>query len=153
MKKSFLLSLALMLYMVIGTFAMSAQSAVKWTSTVKMTSQNMGVVTIVANIDKGWHMYGFNQSPDGPVSTTVSITAPKGVKFTDKLSYSPAPLSVKDDMFGCDVTYWENSVTFTRHFKLSKVKEPKVTFSFNYMVCNDSNCQPPTTEEVHVILK
>lgn len=153
MKKSFLLSLALMLAMVMGTFAMNAQSAVKWTSSVKMTSANEGIITIVANIDEGWHMYGFNQSPDGPVSTSVSVTAPKGVKFTDKLGYTPAPKSVQDDMFGCEVTYWENKVTFSRHFKLSKVKEPKVTFSINYMVCNDTNCQPPMTEDIQLVLK
>lgn len=153
MKKSFLLSLAFVLAMVMGTFTMNAQSTVKWTSSVKMTSKNEGVITLVANIENGWHLYGFNQNPDGPVSTTVTISAPKGVKFTDKLSYSPAPISMQDDMFGCDVTYWENKVTFTRHFKLSKVKEPKVTFSINYMTCNDSNCQPPKTDEIQVVLK
>lgn len=148
-----MLKAMLMIMMLAGALSMSAQSPVKWTSSVKMTAKSEGIVAITGTIEKGWHVYGFNQNGDGPISTTVTVSSPKGVKFTEALKYSPNPVSVDDEMFGCKVTYWEDKVTFTRKFKLNKVKEPKVSFDIYYMACNDSNCQPPTTETLTVTLK
>lgn len=155
MKKSFLLSAALFVVMVLSSLSVCAQDAVKWSSSVKMNSKTEGVITIVGTIEKGWHVYGFNQNPDGPVSTEVKVSAPSSVKFKGTLKYAPKPVSVMDDMFGINVTYWENKVTFTRKFKLDKVEKtaPVATFSITYMACNDSNCQPPKTEDIKVTLK
>ncbi len=155
MKKSFLLSAALFVVMVLTSFSVCAQDAVKWSASVKMNSKTEGTITITGNIEKGWHVYGFNQNPDGPVSTEVKISAPTSVKFKDKLTFAPKPVSVMDDMFGVNVDYWENKVTFSRKFKINKgVKTaPVVTFSITYMACNDSNCQPPKTEDIKVTLQ
>lgn len=155
MKKSFLLSAALFVVMVLSSISVCAQDAVKWSASVKMNSKTEGVITVVGNIEKGWHVYGFNQNPDGPVSTEVKMASPANVKFKDKLRYSPKLVSVMDDMFGINVTYWENKVTFTRKFKITKVEKnaPVVTFSITYMACNDSNCQPPKTEDIKVTLQ
>ncbi len=155
MKKSFLLSTILFMVMVLSSFAVCAQNAVKWSASVKMNSKTEGVITIVGNIEKGWHVYGFNQDPDGPVSTEIKRSAPASVKFNGAPKYAPKLISNMDDMFGIKVTYWENKVTFTQKFKLDKglKSAPVATFSITYMACNDESCQPPKTEDIKVTLQ
>lgn len=154
MKKTFLLSAVLTLVMLVSAFTVSAQSAVKWTSSVEMTSKTDGIITITGTIDKGFHVYGFNQSPDGPQSTSVAMSTPKSIEYTSNLNYSK-PVSTMDDMFGCEVTYWENKVTLTRRFKITdkKAKSILVNCDVTFMACNDTSCQPPRTEAITVKIK
>lgn len=155
MKKSLLFSAALFLVMVLLSVSVCAQNAVKWSASVKMNSKTEGVITLVGNIEKGWHVYGFNQDPDGPVSTEIKRSAPSSVKFNGSPKYSPKLISTMDDMFGVKVTYWENKVTFTQKFKIDKglKSAPVATFSITYMACNDESCQPPKTEDIKVTLQ
>lgn len=153
MKKNFFVAASMLLMLLIASFSLSAQSAVKWSASVKMTSDNEGEITIIADIDKGWHVYGFNQPDDGPVATSMTLTTVKGVSFIGQMTCSPGPKTEMDEMFGAKVSYWENTVKFVRKFKVENVANPYVKIDITYMACNDSNCQPPTTETLTVNLK
>lgn len=153
MKKSFLLTATVLIIMLMSALTMTAQNPVKWTASATMTSATEGKIVITGQIEKGWHVYGFNQSPDGPQSTSMSMSRPAGLTFTGKLSYSPKLISVMDEVFGVQVTYWENSVTFTRKFNITPGTKGKVGVDITYMACNDSSCMPPKTESLTVEIK
>lgn len=134
-------------------FAASAQNSsvqpVKWRTTVKMTSAKEGVLTLKAIITNGWHMYGTTLPKDGPKATEFDFAASKGVKFTDNFTPSSKPVVKNDEMFGLTLNWWESTVTFTRHFKLTgKVDDALIEGTITYMSCNNTSCMPPKKENI-----
>lgn len=153
MKRKMMIAMTVLFAVILGVCHAGAQSPVHWSVSSKMTSRTEGVVTLTATIDKGWHVYGFNQSEDGPVSTTIKFEGTKGVTFIGSTNAKPKPVYVMEEMFGCKVSYWENKVTLTRKFKLTGVKTGSATITINYMCCNETSCRPPSTETLTVKLK
>lgn len=153
MKQKIVTALAVIITVMLSATCMKAQSPVHWSATSKMVSHTEGIITLTATIDKGWHVYGFNQPADGPVSTTIKFEGTKGVTFLGSTKSSPKPVYVMEEMFGCKVSYWENKVTLTRKFKITGAKTGSATITVNYMCCNESSCRPPSTETLKVKLK
>ncbi|MDE6396667.1 MAG: hypothetical protein K2K84_05300 [Muribaculaceae bacterium] len=128
-------------------FAQTTTSPVKWRFSVKMTSPGDGTVTVTARIQDGWHIYGLKKVPNGPVPTTLNFTDSKGIKFTDEFKPSVPVTEKLDPAFGFNIGMWTGNVSFVRHFKLTgEVKDALVKGSVKYMVCDDTNCMPPTTQ-------
>ena len=153
MKQKIIVAFAVIIAVMLGASGLQAQSPVHWSASAKMTSRTEGVVTLTATIDKGWHVYGFNQPEDGPVSTTISFEGTKGVTFIGSTKASPKPVYVMEEMFGCKVSYWEKKVTLTRKFKITGANTGSATITINYMCCNETSCRPPSTETLKVKLK
>lgn len=146
---------AIIAAMVILFFSLSARAAdpVAWSAFAKMTSDTEGIVTLTANIDAGWHLYGTSMPEDGPSATKLYYGA-AGAAFTTNPSAAPKAISKYDDMFGVNLTYWENTVTFTRKFKLTGPKDKaKIRVKVTFMCCNDASCRPPKTEEFNLTIK
>ena len=64
---AFLLTLCYM-----GVVFAQPMKPVKVTSSFKVTSKDEGVITFVATIDNGWHMYS-TEDVDGPTPTTLTV--------------------------------------------------------------------------------
>ena len=141
--------------MVVGTCcAFAQQDAIRWRTTVRMTTATEGVLTVRALVGEGWHLYGTKLPKGGPKPTVLDFSASKGVKFTGEFKPSVAPVKRHDEMFGLTLSWWDKNVTFTRPFcltgpKADAVIEGKIT----YMGCNDDNCLPPKTQTVRLNIK
>lgn len=144
----------LMLCISIPVQGQSVSDPVTWTLRVKMTSATEGEMILKANIEPGWHLYGFNIPKGGPQATKIDLTGCKDVRFTDKLTMSSAPLTVKDEAFDMTVTWWDSTVTFKRKFKVEGAN-PFISAQVTYMACDNVNCRPPKTETLNkkVIVK
>lgn len=121
------------------------QQPVKWKASYQMGSNGEGTITLTATIDKGWHLYDTKLPDVGPVPTSFTFDGGEGIKFIGGPTAKPAPMKVSDEMFGCDLTYWENKVTFTQKFKRVNKKSNIIAVTVTYMCCNDANCMPPTS--------
>ena len=151
-RNSFASFIAVMLMLVMSVAAYAADP-VTWMASSQMTGDNEGVVTLTATIEPGWHLYGTTMPADGPSATKLYYGA-TGAVFTSNVKASPKPISKFDDMFGINLTYWENKVSFTRKFKLAEGKSTaKIKIKVNFMCCNDANCRPPKTMEFNVDVK
>ena len=128
------------------------QNPVKWKAAYQLGSNGQGTITLTADIGKGWHMYDTDLPDAGPVPTTIKF-AGEGFKFVGQPKASPAPKKVADEMFGCDLTYWEGKVTFTQNIKRVDKNAKKISISVTYMSCNDANCLPPHTETITLDIK
>lgn len=125
--------------------SLSAQNnePVKWSISAKMTSEKEGVVTIKANIEAGWHIYGFKMPESGPIATTITFDNTTGIKFTSELIASQTP--VKDG----NENYWTKYVSFSRKFKVTSEK-PLIQANVRYMSCNGNSCLPPKSKVLKV---
>jgi thiol:disulfide interchange protein DsbD len=98
-------------------FAQIIKNPVNWTSSVKKLGDKTYQVVLVANIDKGWHMYSQTTPDGGPIPTKVTvaknplITTTNGFKENGKLEQKYEPL------FGVNVRQYSDKVEFTQVVK------------------------------------
>lgn len=132
-----------------------ASAPIVWRGSARMTSATEGVITLTAMMQKGWHLYGMQMPADGPQSTVVKFEPQNGVAYVGKLKVNKAPIKKMEEMFGTEVEFWEDTVTFTRKFKLSskKVDLKPIVVSVSFMGCNDETCLPPSTKELRINVK
>ena len=128
---------------VLAAASLSAQEAIRWRMSVKMTSDTQGVVTLRALIGDGWHLYGTKLPENGPKPTVFSFDGSAGISFTGPLVPSRKPLTVDDKMFGMQLSWWDANVEFTRTFKVDKKDGAKIVAGIEFMGCNDKTCLPP----------
>lgn len=131
-----------------GTVLAQPMKPVKVASSFKVTSDTEGVITFVATIDNGWHMYS-TEEVDGPTPTTLTVEKISGAQLEGKLQHATAPIKKYEEMFGTDVYYFEKTATFTQKVKLLGGKYV-VEGYLRYGACNDKNCTPPTSVDFNV---
>ena len=109
---------------------------------IKETSPSEAVITFVATIKDGWHMYS-TEPMDGPTPTTFHVEKMTGAQLDGALTYAGKPVKHFEAMFNTDVFYFEKTATFRQKLKLLGGKY-EVEGYLEYGACNDQNCTPPT---------
>lgn len=110
----------------------------------KQVNDNTFDVLFSATIDKGWHVYSPGLPTGGPVSASIAIDKSEGVEAEGPLKAIGNERNVYDEMFGMNVRYFEDAVTFSQRFK-TKGGKYDVSGRLVYGSCNDQMCLPPTS--------
>lgn len=154
MRRFFLLIINLTLFYAVVWAQFSVPNPIRWTERVEMTSQTEGIVTLTANITKGWHLYGTEIPSGGPVATSFDFIVSPGIKFVGDMTSDSEPEQNHDDNFDMELTWWNSSVSFQRRFLIEdKSDEMQIEVKIRYMACNDRNCSPPKTVTLTEIVK
>ena len=143
MKKLFSFSL---LYLCV-VFSLSAQ--VDFSVAQKRVSPTQIDLVFTGKISPGWHVYSTDVPDGGPVKASFNIDNSDGVELAGPLKAGPGVKSAHDDIFDMQVSYFENSCTFTQSLKLTK-KEYNLKGYMEFGACNDENCMPPTAVDCSV---
>ncbi|MCY4780862.1 protein-disulfide reductase DsbD family protein [Sphingobacterium sp. UT-1RO-CII-1] len=159
MKKLGLLVVAIVLTTITGVFAqakkgsfLQIQEPVKWQVGVQKISETEGVINIVANIEKGWNIYGLKVPEGGPTSTTFKFQFTDGATLNKGVLSNPKVSVKHDDIFGMEVPYYTGKVTFQQKVKLQK-GQTTVTGQVLYMACDDEQCINPDPYDFKVVIK
>ena len=94
--------------------------------------------------DAGWHIYSTNMPADGPNSAEFGTDKIKGCKVKGALKPGPGVKKAYDDMFECEIAFYENKAQFTQRIELTE-KNYELKGYFTFSACNDQNCMPPTS--------
>lgn len=142
MRRSFLVILSIVFVAI--TASAQILDPIKWSSKLEMTSDKEGVVKFSAEIEDGWHLYGFNLPKGGPISTSINFTTLNGVELVGDIVPSVAPIEKLDMIFHLNLSYWENNVSFTQKIKVTGDDGFKIAGQINFMSCNDTEkrCLP-----------
>ena len=117
---------------------------VEWTVKENIKGDEL-TLTFKASIEDSWHMYGLEKYENGPQHTEFTFETLEGAELSDKLKVvAGSPIKHFDDVFGMDLTYFENSVSIAQSFKITG-EQYKIEGYVTYMSCNDGSCTPPTT--------
>ncbi len=124
-----------------------AQNPVKATVKQQSVSGHDDLVDLVFSfvIEPGWHVYG-PDNDGGPTPMTFNIESLEGAQLEGGLRLAPTPKRVEDNVFGCEVTYFETKGTATQRLRLKGGKW-KAAGYLEYGTCNDEACMPPTPVE------
>lgn len=115
-------------------------------SSIKEVSPTEAVITFVASIENGWHMYSTQVVPDGPTPTAIHVESISGAELLGALEPVAEPIKHFEEMFDADVYYFENTATYNQKIKLLGGKY-EIAGYLEYGACSNQNCIPPTTTE------
>lgn len=144
MQRLYTIILSLMMF----AFGANAQmlEPIVWSSTIKMTSNNEGVMTFKASIDDGWHLYSFDLPENGPNATKISFDKTSGIELLGDIVPSRQPIDTVDLVFNIRVGWWDADVEFSQKFKVLEEGKYDISGEIYFQACNGETCIAPTTE-------
>ena len=122
------------------------QDPVHFSVSQKKVAENIVEVVFSGKIDAGWHVYSTGLPAEGPISATITTETTDGAKADGKLGHRGKEVNQYDNMFGMNLRYFENSVTFVQKYKITG-KTYHIKGYLEYGACNDEMCMPPTQVE------
>ena len=115
---------------------------VHFSSELKMLGENEAEILFNARIDAGWHVYS-TELGDGPISATFNVVKLDGVETVGKLKARGGEIKHFDKLFGMELRYFEQKVTFVQRIRFTKQKYV-IDCYLEYGACNDEMCLPPS---------
>jgi len=150
MKKILLILIALM------SFNIQAQiyNPVKWTTSVEKVSDSQFDLVAKATIENHWHLYSqFLGGDDGPIPTTFSFKDSLNTFQLIGKTTEGEGHTEHDKVFNMVIKYFEKEAVFKQRINLLTDKELVLNEVVNFMVCDDSNCLPPTDVNLKFTVK
>ncbi len=121
---------------------------VSYTTSVEKISDSDFYLIVTANIDKGWHLYSQNVPENGPIATAFQFVNDNNqFQLVGKTEEGKGHTSF-DKAFGMDIKYFENTATFKQHIRLLTNDKIDIIGEIEYMVCDDTQCLPPTYKDM-----
>ncbi len=144
MQRLYSIILSLMMF----AFGANAQmlEPIVWSSSIKMTSNNEGVMTFKASIEDGWHLYSFDLPENGPNATKISFEKTSGIELLGEIVPSRQPIDTVDLVFNIRVGWWDADVKFSQKFKVLEEGKYDIAGEIYFQACNGETCIAPTTE-------
>lgn len=121
---------------------------VKWKTSAEQLSEKEYLLKIQAEIQSGWHLYGQYIEEGGPSRTAFTFKNPnKNFELIGKTTEEKGH-EVQDKIFDMKIKYFEGKALFTQKIKIVSGSVTNVNAEVEFMVCDDSNCLPPSSEEL-----
>lgn len=129
-------------------FFLNAQSQVKdpvkWTFKANKRAPGIYEIVLTADIPKPWHMYSQSTPSGGPVPTKISFNNNPLIFKEGKTKETGKMEKVNDKVFGVQVFYYSGKVVYSQVVKVKGDLSTNITGTVSFMVCDDTQCLPPT---------
>ncbi|WP_417941230.1 cytochrome c biogenesis protein CcdA [Flavobacterium sp. RS13.1] len=125
---------------------------VSFTTSIKEIGENKYTLSIIAKIDKGWHVYSQNVPQGGPAPTSFTFQPSKSYKKTGSV-IEPKGHEVDDPVFQMRIKFFEEKAIFTQNIERKTNDAFTIDATVFFMVCNDNSCLPPSEKEVKFVFK
>lgn len=147
MKKFYILVL-----LSVFTAAVHAQSAkqVQWSYTANKIADKVYEVHMTATIGGSYHMYSQNAGVDGPLPTTFKFTTNPIAATDGKVKEVGKLVKKYESAWPGTVNYYEKTVDFVQVVKLRVNIKTNLAGTVEFIVCNESQCLPPSTVDIKV---
>jgi thiol:disulfide interchange protein len=121
---------------------------VKWSASVEKISEKEYILKAEATIQSGWHLYGQYIEEGGPSRTVFTFKNPQKsfeliAKTTEEQGHE-----VVDKIFDRKIKYFVDKALFTQKIKFISDDITNIGAEVEFMVCDDTNCLPPSSEEL-----
>jgi thiol:disulfide interchange protein DsbD len=141
------------LFAVPAMFGQMTEQPVKWQHKLVEKGDNIVEIQIVGQIDdREWHLYDLGPYTDGPIATTLTVSAGGNCKVVGKPYLLTPSKKAFDETFGMEIGTLTGKFIFAQKVELTKNTKSKIKVTIEWQTCNDSNCLPPTDEEFDIEL-
>jgi hypothetical protein len=132
--------------------SLSAQTPYRWTFAAKKIAERTYEIHCRIDVNAPWHTYS-QTTPDGGPLPTKFIFARNPLFVLDGTVIENGKLLIKHEaVFGVDVKYFDGQVDFVQKVTLRGAVKTNFSGSVEFMVCNDQQCLPPTTQKFTVVI-
>ncbi len=145
--KKHLLFPTLALLMLISGVNAQMMEPVKWSTSVKKTSNNEAELILTATMEEGWHLYSQDIPEGGPVPTEFSFKPNENYELTGKV-IEPKPIEENDPNFKMILKFFDKKATFKQKIKIKSKQSFKIKGEVYFMCCDDKQCLPPNAVDV-----
>ena len=136
-----------------GLFA-QIKDPVGWKYEIVKQSGNNYQLVITATVPKPWHIYSQNTPKGGPIPTKIKINSnPLITVATGKAKEIGKLEKILDKNFsakGVEVFYYSDQVQFVQNISLKTAVKTNISGLVEYLVCDDSQCLPPTKKSFDI---
>ena len=123
------------------------QDPVHFRSELKRINDTEAELLFQATIDAGWHVYSTDLGKGGPISATFHADRMEGAQTVGTLKARGKEVKQFDKMFGIEVRYFEQAVTFVQKVRFTK-PQYDISCYVEYGACSDQMCLPPSSAEL-----
>jgi len=116
---------------------------VKWTTSVNIISETEYELVTTASIDEKWHLYSQTVPDDGPIPTSF-VYEGNGKYLKKGNTKERKGHTIDDPVFGMKIKYFEEKAVFKQRIKLKAKGVFTINAVVEFMVCDDTQCLPPT---------
>lgn len=120
---------------------------IKWKTNVEKISDTEYELQAKASIESGWHLYSQQVSDGGPIPTHFSFVKSADYQLVDNVKEEKGK-TINDPVFKMQIKFFEKETTFRQRVKILSSKPFKINAEVEFMVCNDENCLPPSSDEL-----
>ena len=129
------------------------KNPVKWSFSTKKKSVDTYEVHLTVIIEKGWHIYSQSTPDGGPVATSFTFSKNPLIILYGKVKEEGKLEQHHEPLFGVDVKQYSDKVDFVQMIKIRKGIKTNLTGNIEYMLCNNSECLPPTNNKFSIVLQ
>lgn len=142
----------LILLAAVGFVSAASAQKVAWSQHVEPLGENLYRVVMEASVPENFHMYDLGPYDDmGPTATVLTFTAGEGAELVDGVELLTPAHRYYDDIYEMEIGTLEGTARFAQKVRLS-APSAKVTVGLEWMICDDQSCQPPSDEELTILL-
>jgi thiol:disulfide interchange protein DsbD len=145
--------LFLLFFTVISAAALAQSGSAKqvtWTPSAKKLSEGVYEVKLTADIKGDYHMYAQAAGIEGPVPTAFKFTPNPLVTLNGKVKEVGKMVKKYESAWEGNVNYYEKKVEFVQQIKLKGKVKTNLAGKVEFMVCNESQCLPPSEVDFKV---
>ncbi|MFN5333827.1 MAG: protein-disulfide reductase DsbD domain-containing protein [Bacteroidota bacterium] len=144
---------SLVILLGLSSFAQSDQK-VKWKFEAINKGNNTFEVRLLADIDKGWHLYSRLQSKDAiALPTTIQFSRNPLVELKGEIREEGTLMDQVDPATRSRARYYGGKVAFVQKAIRKKKVNTILQGEIEFMVCDDRQCLPPSVVKFQVRLQ
>lgn len=133
------------LFFLTGSFSYAQiYNPVEWITSVEKLNESEFNLVIKANIDDGWHLYSQNVPKGGPIPTSFVFEEKNDVYEIIGKTIEGKGHEEYDKVFSMNIKYFDQQATFKQKIRILNDSKITIKGSLEFMVCDDTNCLPPT---------
>ncbi|MFH6968655.1 cytochrome c biogenesis protein CcdA [Flavobacterium sp. FlaQc-28] len=145
MNKNIFLGSLLLLFSIITQAQI--YNPLKWKTSIEKISDTEYELQAKAIIESGWHLYSQEVSDGGPIPTRFTFTKAPEFQLIGAVKEEKGK-TINDPIFKMLIKFFEKETTFKQRVKILSTKPFKINAEVEFMVCNDENCLPPSSDEL-----
>ncbi len=144
--RKFFLVIAAFVCATITSFA-QVENPVVWQNSIKELDNKEYTLTMEAQIDPQYYIYGMEEYKNGPTGTSFTFTTTGDIELLGGVVPSQKATVKFDESFQMNIGKFKGNVQFVQKFKLNSDKPASIKVMVEWMSCTDETCTPPTDEE------
>jgi hypothetical protein len=148
MKKNILLFCLMFVFAVV----LKAQTPYAWTFTAKKITDKTFEIHCTVDVSAPWHTYSQFTPEGGPLPTKFEFAKNPLYSLAGPAKENGKMITKHEDVFDVDVKYFDGKVDFVQIVKMKGTAKTNLSGSVTFMVCNDEQCLPPTTQKFSLAL-